>query len=95
MITPEAALHDLTLALIYLTRQANTRNPDDFWKIDSFRAWKSYDWDTVDKLDAEGFVIDKHGNKSLWLTEDGVKRAREILDELGIMDWENNTTGTL
>ena len=47
----------------------------------------------MDKLDSEGLVIDKHGNKSLWLTEDGVKRAREILDELGSMDWKNNTTG--
>ena len=39
------------------------------------------------KLDEEGLVSSKHGNKSLWLTEDGVKKAREILDRLGIEDW--------
>ncbi len=40
------------------------------------------------ELDEEGYVSSKHGNKSLWITEDGVKRAREILKELNIDDWK-------
>lgn len=84
---PEQAMHDLTLALIYLTRMSEQRNGSDLWDIKDFRAWKNYEWDTVDKLDEEGLVSSKHGNKSLWLTEDGVKKAREILDRLGIEDW--------
>ena len=83
-LTAEEAVHDLTLALLYLTRFKEGRGKQE---DQLFRAWKSYDWDTVDKLNSERFVIDKHGNKSLLLTENGVKRAREILDELGIMDW--------
>lgn len=85
---PEQAMHDLTLALIYLTRMSEQRNGSDLWDIKDFRAWKNYEWDTVDKLDEEGLVSSKHGNKSLWLTEDGVKKAREILDKLGIEDWK-------
>ena len=84
---PEQAMHDLTLALIYLTRMSEERKGSDLWDIKDFRAWKNYEWDTVDKLDEEGLVSSKHGNKSLWLTEDGVKKAREILDMLGIEDW--------
>lgn len=85
---PEQAMHDLTLALIYLTRMSEERKGSDLWDIKDFRAWKNYEWDTVDKLDEEGLVSSKHGNKSLWLTEDGVKKAREILDRLGIEDWK-------
>ena len=85
---PEQAMHDLTLALIYLTRMSEERKGSDLWDIKDFRAWKNYEWDTVDKLDEEGLVSSKHGNKSLWLTEDGVKKAREILDGLGIEDWK-------
>lgn len=85
---PEQAMHDLTLALIYLSRMSEQRNGSDLWDIKDFRAWKNYEWDTVDKLDEEGLVSSKHGNKSLWLTEDGVKKAREILDKLGIEDWK-------
>lgn len=87
-MTSEQALHDLTLALIYLTRVSEKQNGSDLWDVKPFQAWKNYDWDTVDKLDEEGLVSSKHRNKSLWLTEDGVKAAREILNQLGIEDWE-------
>ena len=82
----DRALHDLTLALIYLTRLSDKKA--DFFNITDFRAWKNYNWDTVDELDEEGLVSSKHGNKSLLITEDGVKKAREILAELGIEDWK-------
>lgn len=81
----EKALHDLTLALIYLTRMSD--NKADFFSVQDFQAWKSYNWETVDELDAEGLVSSKHGNKSLWLTSDGVVKAREILKEHNIEDW--------
>ena len=88
MTTPDQALRDLTLALIYLTRQANSNTPADYWRVDSFRSWKSYDWDTLDKLDSEELIINIHRNKSVIITEEGVKRAREILRQYGIKDWK-------
>ena len=66
-VSPDQALHDLTLAMIYLTRfkeKGRLRSENQL-----FRAWKSYDWDTLDKLSEEEFIIDRHGNKSLYLTE--------------------------
>ena len=85
-ISPEVALHDMILALIYLTRFKETGR----FKSDNelFRAWKSYDWDTLDKLNEEGLIIDCHGNKSLYLTEEGEQKAKEILEKYGISDWE-------
>lgn len=86
---PKQAVHDLTLALIYLTRFLEERGKKtDFWEAREFKAWKSYDWDALDQLDEEGYVIDRHGNKSLRLTEEGTQKAKEILERLGISDWE-------
>ena len=85
-ISPDQALHDLTLALIYLTRfkeRGRLRFDDQL-----FRAWKSYDWNTLDKLSEEELIIDRHGNKSLYLTEEGETKAKEILEQYGIKDWE-------
>jgi len=88
-LPPKQALHDLTLALIYLTRFTEGRGKKtDFWEAKEFRAWKSYDWDTLDQLNKEEYIIDHHGNKSLWLTEEGVNKAKEILNNLGIQDWD-------
>lgn len=84
--TPEQAVHDLTLALLYLNRFTDSRmkrNEDP-----PLKAWKSYDWDALDKLNEEELVIDSHGNKSLYLTDEGVARAKEILEQYGIEDWE-------
>ena len=84
--SPDQALHDMTLAMLYLTRfkESGRLIPE----TQLFRAWKSYDWDTLDKLSEEELTIDRHGNKSLYLTEEGVKKAKEILEKYGISDWE-------
>jgi len=85
--TPEQALHDLTLALIYLTK---FKESDRRFKSEDtlYRAWKSYDWATLDKLNEEELIIDRHGNKSLYLTEEGEAKAKEILKTLGIRNWD-------
>ena len=85
-IPPEQALHDMTLAMIYLTRFTDGRLKKD--EDPPLRAWKSYDWDTLDKLSEEDLIIDRHGNKSLYLTDEGAARAKEILEKYGIADWE-------
>ncbi len=82
----DQALHDMTLAMLYLTRfKEHSRSSSE---DQLFRAWKSYDWDTLDKLSEEELIIDRHGNKSLYLTEEGVEKAKEILEKYGISDWE-------
>ena len=87
--TPEQAVHDLTLALLYLTRFTEGRgNQPDFQTAKEFKAWKSYDWDALDQLNEEGYIIDRHGNKSLCITEEGADKAKGILATLSIRDWE-------
>ena len=83
-LTPKQALHDMTLALLYLTRFVDSRQKGDTLP----RAWKGYDWDTLNKLSEENLIIDRHGNKSLYLTEEGIAKAKEILEMLKISDWE-------
>ncbi len=85
-MTPEQALHDLTLTLIYLTRF--TESKSTFFSNTSFQAWKNYNWNTLDELNEEGFISSNHRSKSLWITEDGVKKAREIMKKMGIEDWK-------
>ena len=82
-LTPEQALHDMTLAMLYLTRFTDSRQKGEDVLP---RAWKSYDWDTLDKLSEEDLIIDRHGNKSLYLSEEGMKKAKEILNKMNIKD---------
>jgi hypothetical protein len=45
------------------------------------RAWKSFDWDAMDRLHAKGYISDpKSKAKSVVLNLDGVKRARELFE---------------
>jgi Domain of unknown function (DUF6429) len=43
------------------------------------RAWKGFDWDTLDRLHAQGFISDpKSTAKSVVLTEEGARVAEEL-----------------
>ena len=86
-VSPNQALHDLTLVMLYLTRFKD-RKATSLQGVPPFRAFKSYDWDTLDKLCEEELIIDRHGSKSLYLTDEGVEKAKYILNILGIRDWE-------
>ena len=62
---------EMVLALLCLTI-----TDEDEWGA---RTWKSHDWDTMDRLHAKGFISDpKSKAKSVLLTEEGERRAREL-----------------
>ena len=43
------------------------------------RAWKGFDWDSLDRLHAQGLISDpKSKAKSVVLTEEGARRAEEL-----------------
>lgn len=68
-------IEDLTLLLLYLQS----------WKeYNSLRAWKGYDFNVLNKLNEKGLVDDKHGNKSLYITEEGIERAKTIMAKIKI-----------
>ena len=84
--TIQEAIDDLTLALMYLTR-FHDREGNRFNEI----SWKGYDFDAIKRLDDGEFIIDPRnsrggGNKYVYLTEEGRKKARKMLDEIGIED---------
>ncbi len=61
---------DMTLSLLFLTMFDDDHGP---------RAWKSFDWDTMNRLFEKGFIYDPVGKaKSVMVTEEGLQRAKEL-----------------
>ena len=47
------------------------------------RAWKSFDWDALDRLHAKGLISDPVGKaKSVIFTDEGLERARSLFKEM-------------
>ena len=64
-------LDEMTLAIMYLVTWE--RIPDH-----RSRAWKGFDWATLDRLSKKGFIRDpKSKAKSVAMTEDGFCKAEE------------------
>jgi hypothetical protein len=65
---------DAVLALLWLTSFEDRYGP---------RAWKSHDWDAMDRLYEKGFISDpKSKAKSVILTETGMERSKELFEKL-------------
>ncbi len=64
-------LHDLTLVMLYLTSWEE-KGPAGLVR----RAWKSYDWDVIDRLGSEGLIGTSHRAKSAYLSDEACRRAR-------------------
>jgi hypothetical protein len=62
---------DVVLALLYLNMF-----DDGFGNT---RAWKSFNWDTMDHLFEKGYIDDpKSKAKSVFMTDEGIRRAEEL-----------------
>ena len=50
---------------------------------DAIRAWKGFDWEATDRLYQQGYISDPRGKaKSVVFTEEGLRRAERLLQEL-------------
>jgi hypothetical protein len=50
---------------------------------DDFRAWKSFDWDALDRLHKKGFISNPVGKtKSVAFSEAGLRESQRLLAEL-------------
>ncbi len=50
---------------------------------DGARAWKGFDWVSMNRLHAKGFISDPRGKaKSIVFTEEGLRQAERLLEEL-------------
>ena len=67
----EDKIDDAVLALMSLTLHGR------------WRAWKGFDWDTLDRLHHKGFILNPVGKaKSVVLTEEGLERSQALLAAL-------------
>ena len=50
---------------------------------DEARAWKGFDWEAMNRLHEKGYISDPRGKaKSVVFSEEGLERAKGLLDEL-------------
>jgi len=69
----EEKIDEVVLALLYLNSHGDH---------DAVRAWKSFDWDAMDRLHQKGFISDpKSKAKSVLVTEEGQKEAKELFEK--------------
>ena len=73
----EDRIKELTLLLLYLTS----------WEEECAqkylrRSWKGYPFEALDKLEEEGLISQRRRNKSVYLTEKGIKQAEDLKEKL-------------
>lgn len=50
---------------------------------DGRRAWKGFDWDSMDRLHRKGWITDPVGKaKSVAFTDEGLERSERLLQQL-------------
>jgi hypothetical protein len=61
---------EVVLALMYLTLH------------DGQRAWKGFDWDTLNRLYEKGLIDNPRSKaKSVWLTEEGLAKSESLFEQ--------------
>ncbi|GEP42344.1 DUF6429 family protein [Brevifollis gellanilyticus] len=72
-------IDDAVLALLHLgSSQSNMEE-----QYGTATAWKSHDWDALSRLHEKGLISDPvNKNKSIALTEEGLRRSRELFEQL-------------
>jgi hypothetical protein len=70
----EDKIDEFTLALLYLVSH-------DRMEGLGARAWKGFDWDTLNRLHAKGYISDPVGKaKSFGMSEEGFLKAKELFE---------------
>lgn len=69
----EEKVDEVVLALLYLNFHGDRY---------AIRAWKSFDWDAMDRLYEKGFISDpKSKARSVIVTEEGQRAAKELFEK--------------
>ncbi len=69
----EEKVDEFVLALLYLNLHGDHG---------AVRAWKSFDWDAMDRLHKKGFISDpKSKAKSVLVSEEGQEVAKELFEK--------------
>lgn len=84
-INTQQAIYELTLALLYLNRFT-----EDNYGMKIERSWKGYDFDVLNHLEELGYIFDgkrPSKTKSVYISQEGLDKAQEILKKYNIKDW--------
>ena len=74
-------IDNAVLALLFLGICAHNR------MTGAVRAWKSFDWAAMNRLHEKGLIADPVNKaKSVWLTDEGLKRAEALFHKLFAKD---------
>ena len=77
----EEQLKRLTLLMIYL-QSWDENVKKEYHDGAILRAWQGYDFGILDSLSEEGFISDSKRAKSVYLTEEGIRKAKEIQEKI-------------
>lgn len=69
-------LKELTLLLLYLNSWAEKELGYEYR-----RAWKGYDFGTLNELADDGMITGSNRSKSVYFTEEGEKMAKELMEK--------------
>ncbi|GEM05672.1 hypothetical protein HMI01_26600 [Halolactibacillus miurensis] len=64
----------MSLLLLYLTSWEEEGLPEGFK-----RSWKGYPFEVLDALSADDLIRGGHRSKSVYLTENGVNEAKQLI----------------
>ncbi len=71
MAIDEEKIDEAVLALLYLTLH------------DGYRAWKGFDWATLDRLYKKGMIGNPVGkSKSVVFTDEGLERSKSLFEKM-------------
>jgi len=78
----EEQIKELTLLLLYLNSWVEKEPYGEF-----HRAWKGYDFDILNTLEGENLIGEStHKAKSTYLTEEGLEKAKELMEKYNIKE---------
>lgn len=78
-------MKELTMVLMYLSRF----NEDSRFSSDLDMSWKGYDFGIINELDEDDYIRQgSYRSKSVAITDEGIKLARDLLNKYNIKDWE-------
>jgi hypothetical protein len=71
----EDKIDELTLALLYLVAWDRTEGC-------GARAWKGFDWATMERLHQKGWISDPHSKaKSVAMSEEGFRKSKDLFEK--------------
>ncbi len=68
-------IKELTLLLLYMTSWE-----EDVGLGKAHRSWKGYPFDVLDELTEEGYITGSTRAKSIFITEQGIEKAKELVE---------------